>query len=91
MLRESIYFKNKRLDKFNNQNLIEYNPLPQYFLMKILLYSWKRYTDITFHKLLEQEFDRKVYFESDTDSLEEKLTNYGKTLQIKHVGSFSKL
>ena len=86
MLRNSLNIS-KYMDTFLNHNLKEYNPLPQFFMAKTIIYTWKRYTDITFEKLIKQEFDNIEYFESDSDSSDEKINNYNKVFHIEHVSS----
>ena len=77
----------KYMDNFTQHNLNEYNPLPQFFLSKVIIYTWKRYTDITFEKLIKQEFDQIDYYESDSETSEEKVNTYQKALHVEHLSS----
>ena len=79
------------MDNFTNHSLKEYNPLPNFFLGKTIIYTWKRYTDITFEKLIKQEFDKVEFFESDSETCEEKLLDYNKVLHIEHFSSVNEL
>lgn len=87
MLRYSLNLS-KYMDNFLNHNLNEYNPLPQYYWIKIVLYTWKKYTDSTFDKLIKEEFDNVEYFESDSESSEEKQQNYNQAFHIEHLNSY---
>lgn len=87
MLRNSLNLT-KYMDNFLNNNLKEYNPLPQYYWTKIILYTWKKYTDITFEKLIKQEFDDVEYFESGSDTSEEKQHNFHQAFQVEHFPSY---
>ena len=86
MMRNSINLT-KYMDNFTRNNLDEYNPLPQFFLSKMIIYTWKRYTDITFEKLIKQEFDQIDFYETDSDSSEEKLNTYQQVLHVEHLSS----
>ena len=48
-----------------------YNPLPVYFYSKMIFYTWRHYSNLTFDKLTLEKNDKKIFFESD-DSDEEK-------------------
>lgn len=62
----------KRLVK----NLRIYNPLPKYFYGKIVFYTWRHYTNLTFDKL--KFVEQKGYFENFEDSEENEKECYYK-------------